>query len=1006
MAKTISQRIALEGGDEIKRQLEDMGKAGTIAADQMGAAFLAASQELDKFVSKIRNVEVAFAAVSKSAAGVGQGIANFGAAFTKFESAISRTLRNTALFGAAVGGAVFVVGKLIKSSFDAADAVGEEAASLGISTDAFQGLSAAAADSGIEQEQFGRALSNLNKIIKDAAIEQAAQSLGKMGRVFAPTAQGAEAAARAVGQLSNGVSDIAALGDTSTNVLSRLGISVRDFRGNIKGADDVLFEIADALNKLPDGSVKSALALEAFGKRGRNFVDLLSRGGEGLREFTAQFRALSLSEREISIGDQVARSLLILETRLDAARNKLVLLFAPSVGSLADAFSKKILDNFENLRAGLFNVVQNGVEPAIRDLVRLINGDDANVETQWIIDARERLRSFGNGARQVGVILLAVFEGIRAASGAAAKAINALFGSNIGGGSLSFALFAAAILRITGLLGLMTAGINLAAASLRVLIQAFGLAARAAVAFGAVLTLITAFNPALGAITAFAVGFAAVFTLTSETVQNIWTRMWDQLDQTTKVRAIQLAASAVEGLIDGISALIRTPIGGGEPIVKFLFGDIKTQMQSVQAQAIEAMKRLAETTAQQTPQNLGFIDKIKQLFTEGFGDEALKKQIRDLDEQSKKLGQTGTNTFNDLAQGANKLASGVGNAASQVSKFGNRFEQLAKKPLAEQTDLEFTELFNTKFGGTEIAGRDFPAAPSQERVQQATGPLAQLGGSIQQLGLSATTALDPIARLGNTVKVIQNPFAIPLPQPRPAAAGTGQPAAATDTATHGIQALGQAATQTAGEVDLAGASFQGADASTSELDSAIAQAAQSLQTTGPEVSSLGDAANEIQASFFQLAPAADKAADALDDIETPSGGGLARGGQVWGAGTSTSDSILARLSRGEFVVNARQTRRWLGVLSAINSGRFRMPKFALGGLVDNFNRSLMSMSFPAFADGGVVEAQPVRTPITLVMPDGRRIGGLSATDDAVATIKKSAAIGQVASGGRKPSWVR
>jgi hypothetical protein len=67
--------------------------------------------------------------------------------------------------------------------------------------------------------------------------------------------------------------------------------------------------------------------------------------------------------------------------------------------------------------------------------------------------------------------------------------------------------------------------------------------------------------------------------------------------------------------------------------------------------------------------------------------------------------------------------------------------------------------------------------------------------------------------------------------------------------------------------------------------------------------------------------------------------GLAGGGLLRGPGTGTSDSILglsaggqatARVSNGEFVVNAEQTRKHIGTLQAINSG---VKGFADGGLI-------------------------------------------------------------------------
>lgn len=59
--------------------------------------------------------------------------------------------------------------------------------------------------------------------------------------------------------------------------------------------------------------------------------------------------------------------------------------------------------------------------------------------------------------------------------------------------------------------------------------------------------------------------------------------------------------------------------------------------------------------------------------------------------------------------------------------------------------------------------------------------------------------------------------------------------------------------------------------------------------------------------------------------------GKAGGGLIRGPGTGTSDSILAALSDGEFVVNAAATRRHRTLLEAINSGQ--APSLQDGGLV-------------------------------------------------------------------------
>lgn len=71
-------------------------------------------------------------------------------------------------------------------------------------------------------------------------------------------------------------------------------------------------------------------------------------------------------------------------------------------------------------------------------------------------------------------------------------------------------------------------------------------------------------------------------------------------------------------------------------------------------------------------------------------------------------------------------------------------------------------------------------------------------------------------------------------------------------------------------------------------------------------------------------------------IQAFASGGMPRraAGRISGAGTGTSDSILARLSNGEFVIRAAMVRKWgAGFFAALNSGFMPpMPRFATGGL--------------------------------------------------------------------------
>ena len=77
----------------------------------------------------------------------------------------------------------------------------------------------------------------------------------------------------------------------------------------------------------------------------------------------------------------------------------------------------------------------------------------------------------------------------------------------------------------------------------------------------------------------------------------------------------------------------------------------------------------------------------------------------------------------------------------------------------------------------------------------------------------------------------------------------------------------------------------------------------------------------------------------LADLGLPE---LQTGGRISGPGTGTSDSILARVSNGEYVIRASSVRRYgLDFLDALNEGR--LPRFQEGGPVERLRRTAGSL---------------------------------------------------------------
>lgn len=112
--------------------------------------------------------------------------------------------------------------------------------------------------------------------------------------------------------------------------------------------------------------------------------------------------------------------------------------------------------------------------------------------------------------------------------------------------------------------------------------------------------------------------------------------------------------------------------------------------------------------------------------------------------------------------------------------------------------------------------------------------------------------------------------------------------------------------------------------------------------------------------------------------------GMASGGPVSGPGTGTSDSILARLSNGEFVIRADGSN----LADAIS--HYVTKSFAMGGPV----------GIAAMAQGGPVSASHV---LNLAI-DGHQFNGLRAPENTFKSLSSYAVSRQLSSAGRKPSW--
>jgi hypothetical protein len=98
------------------------------------------------------------------------------------------------------------------------------------------------------------------------------------------------------GKLAKNLTEIAG-GKTDSpaaKALTALGISAKDSAGQLKGVDEVIIQVSDKFAGLEDGTAKTAIAMQLFGKSGAQLIPTLNLGSTELARLRDEARRLGL----------------------------------------------------------------------------------------------------------------------------------------------------------------------------------------------------------------------------------------------------------------------------------------------------------------------------------------------------------------------------------------------------------------------------------------------------------------------------------------------------------------------------------------------------------------------------------------------------------------------------------------------------------------------------------------------------------------------------------------
>lgn len=174
------------------------------------------------------------------------------------------------------------------------------------------------------------------------SIGIAVESLQELQYAGAMSGVSAEEMSGAINILTRNMNAAKGGAEEQGKAFSKLGIKVKDSSGHLRGADEVMTEIADKLSDMPDGAEKTALAMQFFGKSGAHLIPMLNEGADGLAELREEAREMGLvmSDDSTKAAEQLGDNLERLHNLSKGLWRQAIAPLLPDLNKLVEQFLK------------------------------------------------------------------------------------------------------------------------------------------------------------------------------------------------------------------------------------------------------------------------------------------------------------------------------------------------------------------------------------------------------------------------------------------------------------------------------------------------------------------------------------------------------------------------------------------------------------------------------------------------------------------------------------------
>jgi hypothetical protein len=350
---TISQRIALEGDQEIKARLSELGATGEASVRRIGDAARSTGGHVGDLGDKFGSLRGSAAGLTTELGPLIQNLTRMGSGFESNGAAVLELVSGIGGLAAAISGAAGAFLLLSKNAAEATRSIENQAHAVGMEVEQFEGLRFAFTQAGVSSESFVRGIDRFA-----ARLGEAADAQKKLNDSFHESQQKADQTRLEIDRLRLGVDTAAqAIGksETATREASEALAASQNNIDKAKLSYDRLKGAIDPLGESMALSKEQHLRLSEASVAASNSVshqkDLQDKLAQSLNEVTDAHRRYTLAQEELRI-KQGAVAKVVDDTKNVFLRLKIDAL-DPTTGAARDvgpAFLE-FVDKFKEIKA-------------------------------------------------------------------------------------------------------------------------------------------------------------------------------------------------------------------------------------------------------------------------------------------------------------------------------------------------------------------------------------------------------------------------------------------------------------------------------------------------------------------------------------------------------------------------------------------------------------------------------------------------------------------------------